>query len=73
MTQPPNETPDLPEEAIGGVPTQAPESDGSAGDGGADGAAGDGGADGAAGDGGADGAAGDGGADGGAAPTERGL
>nr|WP_257908235.1 hypothetical protein [Janibacter limosus] len=23
MTQPPNETPDLPEEAIGGVPTQA--------------------------------------------------
>lgn len=41
MTQPPNETPDLPEEAIGGVPTGAPQSDG-----GADGAAGDGGADG---------------------------
>lgn len=58
MTQPPNETPDLPEEAIGGVPVEAP----TAGDGGADGAAGDGGADGAAGD----GAAGDGGADGGA-------
>ena len=65
MTQPPSETPDLPEEAIGGVPTEAPHADGAAGDGGADGAAGDGGADGAAGDGGADGAAGDGGADGG--------
>ena len=46
MTQPPNETPDLPEEAIGGVPTEAPHSP--AGDGGADGGAGDGGADGAA-------------------------
>lgn len=69
MTQPPNETPDLPEEAIGGVPTSAPTSDGAAGDGGADGAAGDG----AAGDGGADGAAGDGGADGGAAPVDRGI
>ena len=59
MTQPPNETPDVPEEAIGGVPTEAPTTGG---DDGADGAAGDGGADGAAGD----GAAGDGGADGGA-------
>ena len=57
MTQPPSETPDLPEEAIGGVPTEAPHADGAAGDGGADGAAGDGGADGAAGDGGADGGA----------------
>ena len=32
MTQPPNDTPDLPEEAIGGVPVEAP----TAGDGGAD-------------------------------------
>ncbi|WP_157986914.1 hypothetical protein [Janibacter hoylei] len=33
MTQPPSETPDLPEEAIGGVPTEAPHADGAAGDG----------------------------------------